>query len=448
MITEIKLPILTRKLGVTEFTHREAKIIQDGLADSGHRLVEIVGAIINIHKANYNDTRAVREKFKHMTADVGRTNGDFHLSLKNVPRDVLYDGENVIWQSVEQVSSALRDILFAPAAPKPDATAAERSAFVKKFSEHAGLLYRGERGLVVFTWGGHRIPRPEYEFAKQVGYWTALHLPDMENITGCGEGIMKAPFKGAQIAYGKQRTFERFGRRDFIGLTEKNILAAEAPNELVNRLVVFPAIEQRMEAFIRASHRGRAHPGGPGTVEEIMTMLSLLSMPENRDIPYEFDLVEREDSPYFRELDDYFHTCFGSELDNLYTVHRSTPHQYAKYMADTTRKLPMRFIWNDDLVFDTRIQEPFEVSFETMEGLDLSRNQAPFSLLINLRRFFSSIVHLSVKDPDMLDEWGDDRPLIKGDPEILRATDELVKKLEHQGRIHPDKRYTTPYRVV
>lgn len=447
MLTELKLPILARKLGVTEFTHREARVVQRGLDNGGHRLIEIVGALINIHKADYSDTRAVREKFSHMTAEVAREGGEYYLRLGNVPSDVLYDGKNVIWQSIEQVSSAIRDILFAPKEPGPDATSEERSHFVKKFAEHAGLLYRGERGLVVFTWGGHRIPRDEYEYAKQVGYWLALHLPDMENITGCGEGIMKAPFKGAQVAYGKQRSFERFGRRDFIGLTERNILAAEAPNELVNRLVVYPNIEQRMEAFIRASHRGRAHPGGPGTIEEIMTMLSLLCLPANQDIPYEFDLVEKEDSPYFQELDAYLKTCFGDALDNLYSVHRGSPRSYARYVAETTRQLPMRYLWNDNLTFDTRIQEPFEVSFESMEGLDLSRNQEPFSLLINLRRFFSAIVHLSVKDPDMLDEWGDDRPLIRGDKAIVRATDELARKLEAQGRIHPEKKYATPYRV-
>jgi predicted Rossmann-fold nucleotide-binding protein len=448
MTRELKLPILVRKLGVTEFTLREAHRVHEGLSDENHRLIEIIGALINIHKADYNDTRAVREKFRHMTAEVGSGNGDYHILLRHVPRDVLYDGENVIWQSVEQVSSALRDILFPPPPPESDADNHDHSDAVRKFAEHAGLLYRGERGLVVFTWGGHRVPRREYEFAKQCGYWLTLYLPDMENITGCGEGIMKAPFKGAQVAYGKQRSFSRFGRRDFIGLTEKNILAAEAPNELVNRLVVFPNIEQRMEAFIRASHRGRAHPGGPGTIEEIMTMLALLSMPENQAIPYEFDLVEDEESVYFRELDEYLKICFKGALDDLYSLHRGSPRQYASYVAETTRRLPMRYLWNDDLTFDPRIQEPFEVSFESMEALDLSRDQEPFSLLINLRRFFSSIVHLSVKDPDMVDGWGAERPRIKGDPDILAATDQLVRKLEAQGRIHPEKKYATPYRVA
>ncbi|MEF2144747.1 MAG: pyrimidine/purine nucleotide monophosphate nucleosidase domain-containing protein [Desulfovibrionaceae bacterium] len=450
MSIEVTIPIIPRQLGVTELGPREGELIRKALCNGDHRLVEIIGALINIHKKDYNDTRAVREKFRNMRVQVERRNGKWLLVCTDVPMDCLYDGKRVIEQSVEQVSAALRDMVFPPtmnmAADTP--TPAERSAYVKKFVEHAGLLYRGERGLVVFTWGGHRISREEYDFAKVLAYWLGLFLPDMENITGCGDGIMKAPFKGCQVAYGKQRTFKRFGLRDYIGFTEQGILAAEAPNELVNRLVVFPTIEQRMEAFIRASHRGRAHPGGPGTIEEIMTMLAVLSTPENSEIPFAFELVEQSGGTYFKELDEYLHTCFHDALDDLYEVHCCQPQTYARHVAETTRKLPMRYLWNDDFYFEERLQTPFEVSFDSMEGLDLSRNQEPFSLLINLRRFFSSVVHLSVKDPDMLDEWGDERPLIRGDRDILRATDEMVRKLERQGRIHPEKKYATPYRVA
>ncbi len=69
----------------------------------------------------------------------------------------------------------------------------------------------------------------------------------------------------------------------FYRFSEKKILAAEAPNELVTQLLTFPTIEERMEAFIRASHRGKVHPGGAGTVEEILTMLALLPCPTTRD---------------------------------------------------------------------------------------------------------------------------------------------------------------------
>ena len=447
MRTHLNIPVLVKKLGVTELSEEVAKRIAKGLEEEGNRMVEIVGALINIHKSDYSDTRAIRDKFQGMTVEVTHYGSELCLHCQNVPQDCLYDGKNVIWESVEQVTSALRDIIFRPAPPPPWSSSEKNSAYVKKFAEHSGFLYRGERGLVSFTWGGHRVGLEEYDFAKDLNYWLALCMPDMENITGCGTGIMKAPFKGAQIAYGKQRTFRRFGPRDFIGFTEKNILAAEAPNELVNRLLVFPNVEMRMEAFIRASHMGRAHPGGPGTIEEILTILAVLSDPRNQDIPFQFDLVERQDGAYFRHLHDFLTTCFNNELEQYYNIHVGSPDTYARSLTETTKYLPMRYLWNDDLHFDERVQTPFEVTFDSMESLDLTTDQPPMDLLVNLRRFFSSIVHLSVKDPDLLDSWGDDRPLIKGTPKILKATDKLVRSLESQGRIHPNKKYSSPYRV-
>ncbi|WP_432737509.1 PpnN family nucleotide 5'-monophosphate nucleosidase [Maridesulfovibrio sp. FT414] len=446
MKTELKIPILTRRIVSNAFSDDDLNKLAAGLDAPENRMTEIVGALINVHKNNVHDTREIREKFKDMTLELAPVNGHINLYCSRVPMDCLYDGRHVIWQSIEHVSAVIRDIIFAPKLTcEGDGC---RSSNIKKFVEHSGLMYRGERGLVMFTWGGHQVPLDEYDFAKELGYWTALFMPDMENITGCGVGIMKAPFKGAQVAYAKQNTFERFGRRDFIGFSEKQILAAEAPNELVTQLLTFPTIEERMEAFIRASHRGKVHPGGAGTIEEILTMLALLSMPENKDIHYEFDLVEKGGGVYFKELVEYLNICFGDALDNLFNVHVGTARAYANFLAHETRNLNTRYLWNDDLVFDPRIQKPFEVTFESMEELDLSRDQEPFSLLINLRRFFSAVVHLSVKDPDMLDSWGADRPLIKGDASIVRATDEFVRKLAHQGRIHPSKNNTPSYRIV
>ncbi len=445
MKTELKIPLLPLKAFSKEPGQNEINKLATGLADPENRMTEIVGALINVHKNDVHDTREIREKFHDMTIELAPVNGSLSLLCSRVPMDCLYDGRNVIWQSVEHISAVIRDVIFAPELPAdPDCC---RSAYIKKFVEHSGLMYRGERGFVMFTWGGHRIPWDEYDFAKELGYWTALFMPDMENITGCGDGIMKAPFKGALVAYGKQGTFERFGRRDFIGFSEKKILAAEAPNELVTRLLTFPTIEERMEAFIRASHRGKVHPGGAGTIEEILTMLALLSMPENKDIPYNFDLVEKGGGIYFKELVEYLNICFGDALDGLFNVHVGTARSYANFLAHDTRDLTTRYLWNDDLTFDPRIQKPFEVTFESMEELDLSRNQEPFSLLINLRRFFSAVVHLSVKDPDMLDSWGDDRPLIHGDKDIVKATDEFVIKLAKQGRIHPSKNNKPSYRI-
>lgn len=445
MKTELTIPILNSEMDSKTISFNDLEKLTFGLSDPKNRMNEIIGALINVHKNNVHDTRAIREKFGEMKIELAQVNGDLKLLCSNVPSDCLYDGRNVIWRSVEHVSAVIRDIIFAPQMKSGVENC--HSNYVKKFVEHSGVMYRGERDLVMFTWGGHRVPRDEYEFAKELGYWMALFMPDMENITGCGFGIMKAPFKGAQVAYAKQSSFERFGRRDFIGFSERKILAAEAPNELVTRLLTFPTIEERMEAFIRASHRGKVHPGGPGTSEEIFTMLALLSMPENKDIHYPFDFVEKEGGIYFKELEEYLKICFGNALDGLYSIHLGSPSSYAKHVAEETRALSTRYLWNDDLVFGKELQEAFEVTFDSMESLNLSRDQEPYLLLINLRRFFSAIVHLSVKDPDMLDSWGTDRPLIRGDRDIVQATDNFARKLEKQKRIHPNKKYATCYRI-
>jgi hypothetical protein len=447
-LVTIKIPILIKKLGVMTPMPGMLEKISAALNNDNLRLPEMIGAILDVHKADIKDMRAIREKFGGMRVEAVQENGAISLICRDMPAEALYDGQNVIWASVEQITAVIRDVVFPPSCPGHGCDSKTASSYVRKFVEHAGFLYRGERGLVTFVWGGHRVPREEYDFAKELSYWLTLAMPDVEIITGCGAGIMKAPFKGASVAYAKQRSFDRFGQRDFIGFTEKNILAAEPPNELVNRFVVFPTIEQRMEAFIRGSHRGRAHPGGAGTLEEILTVLTVRSAPENRGMLYEFDMVERPGGKCFEAVNEYLETCFGDYLKPFYTLHRSKPREYARHVADTTKDMYLRYLWNDALHFPKELQKPFTVNFESMEGLYLGRDQEPFMLLINMRRFFSAIVHLTVKDPDLAGEWNGERPLIKGDKDILEATDNLIKAFAAQRRLHLNGDRIKPYRVA
>ena len=54
---------------------------------------------------------------------------------------------------------------------------------------------------------------------------------------------MKGLMKGANVAYAKQR--RKDGR--YLGISEPGIIAAEAPNPIVNELVVMPDIEKRQK---------------------------------------------------------------------------------------------------------------------------------------------------------------------------------------------------------
>ena len=64
---------------------------------------------------------------------------------------------------------------------------------------------------LIVCWGGHSIPRHEYDYTKQVGY--QLGLRGFDICTGCGPGAMKGPMKGATIAHAKQR---RKGNRPLV----------------------------------------------------------------------------------------------------------------------------------------------------------------------------------------------------------------------------------------
>ena len=79
----------------------------------------------------------------------------------------------------------------------------------------------------------------------------------------------------AAIAHAKQRVAD--GR--YIGITEPGIIASEAPNAIVNPLVIMPDIEKRLEAFVRLGHGIVVFAGGAGTAEEILYLLGILLDP-------------------------------------------------------------------------------------------------------------------------------------------------------------------------
>src|SRR5690606_34556966 len=144
---------------------------------------------------------------------------------------------------------------------------------------NARALTAGADPRLVVCWGGHAVSREEYDYSKVVGY--ELGLRGMDICTGCGAGAMKGPMKGATVGHAKQRV--RNAR--YLGLTEPTIIAAEAPNPIVNELVILPDMEKRLEAFVRLAHAIVVFPGGVGTAEEILYLLGILLNEKNRDVP-------------------------------------------------------------------------------------------------------------------------------------------------------------------
>ncbi len=430
-------------LGIDAFHGAIVDKLRDRILEANSGLRETVAALIDIHKVDNDDKRELREKFADMELEPKATEHGLALRCTGLPAGSLLNGDLPERQK-RQISQAVRDWIMEPHFPEAETESAANSHFVRTMVARTPLLEQAPRPRC-FVWGGHSVSRDEYDFAKETGYWDAL-ANGTEFITGCGPGVMKAPFKGAVVAYGKQDLDKRGIHRDFVGFSERGIIAAEAPNGLISELIIFPDVEKRMEAFIRASHRGRIHPGGAGTVEELLTLLAVKSHPANRDLVYPLDLVEGPGGKYMERIADWLNACFGDALDDLYDVHVGSAWAYAEHVHRTNDHVDWTRLWNDELYIPPEVQEPFTVTFESIEDLDLSRDQEPFDLLVNLRRFFSALVHLSVKYPDEVDRWEGELPLVYGDHGILEATDDLIREFEAHGRMKIRGEYRRPFR--
>ena len=141
---------------------------------------------------------------------------------------------------------------------------------------------------------------------------------------------MKGPMKGATIGHVKQRMSP--GR--YIGISEPGIIAAEAPNPIVNALVIMPDMEKRLEAFVRLAHGIVIFPGGVGTAEEVLYLLGLLAYPNNLHQPLPIVLTgPKASAEYFEALDKFIRFALGSECASRYRILIDDPEGVAQVQA-------------------------------------------------------------------------------------------------------------------
>lgn len=326
------------------------------------------------------------------------------LHLTNAPAEAFVDGE-LVEGLKEHLFAVLRDIIYVQndlSWPSADAgfDSAAASEAVFKILRHANAVKRGPQNGLVVCWGGHSISREEYDYSKDVGY--QLGLRGLDICTGCGIGAMKGPMKGATIAHAKQRI--RNGR--YIGLTEPGIIAAEAPNAIVNELIIMPDIEKRLEAFVRLAHAIVIFPGGVGTAEEILYLLSVLSAPENAEQQLPVILTGPPGGEkYFNAIIGFITQTLGEEyaarlqvrIDDAANLARDLRIEVDEVLNYRDRVDDAKY-FNWSLKIDPALQQPFEATHEAMSELDLTRDQAAHILARNLRCAFSGIVSGNVKE--------------------------------------------------
>jgi predicted Rossmann-fold nucleotide-binding protein len=264
---------------------------------------------------------------------------------------------------------------------------------------------------------------------------------------------MKGTMKGAAIAHAKQRVSN--GR--YLGFTEPGVIAAESPNPIVNDLIIFPDIEKRLEAFVRAGHGIVVFPGGAGTAEEILYLLGILLHPENSSLPFPLVFTGPKNADqYFKQIDQFIGKTLGAEAQSRYKIIIDDPAQVARTLANgiehvrTFRKTNRdAYYFNWLLKIDHEFQRPFIPTHENMRNLNLQKKQPIHLLAANLRRAFSGIVAGNVKDHGIRSIEQHGKFEIHGDQKIMKLMDSLLSSFVIQQRMKlPGKKYNPCYRII
>ncbi len=424
-------------------------------SDNGlHELVRQCALAVLSTGAETDETLELLEAHQDFDIEVTVRGRGVQIILTNPPETALVDGE--LMEGIKHhLFAVLRDLVYT----RNDILLSQRfnlnssegiTNAVFHILRNARLLIPNRLPNIAVCWGGHSVSREEYEYSKYIGY--ELGLRGLDVCTGCGPGVMKGPMKGAGVGHHKQRIPD--GR--FIGLTEPGIIAAEPPNPVVTELCILPDIEKRLEAFLRLGHGIIIFPGGVGTLEEILYLISILQHPRNRHIALPVILTGPASAEkWFQEVFHFLDSTLGLQGRAHLNYIPDNPIEVAREMRlametvrQDRRNSSDAYYFNWRLHIEPELQQPFEPTHENMAALKLDRSLPTHLLAAELRKAFSGIVAGNVKAPWMqaIREKGPYK--IKGDPNILKAMDRLLRHIIKSGRMKIGGHYTPCYEIV
>ncbi len=434
-------------------SHREIEGVMNSENYTYDLFRECALAVLNTGSEE-DDAEIIANTFKDFDIQIISQSRGIKLEIINAPASAFVDGK-MIRGIQEHLFAVLRDIVFTHHKMSINGRFDFESTdgitdAVFRVLRNAGIVQADIKPHVVVCWGGHSIPRHEYDYTKQVGY--ELGLRNLAIATGCGIGAMKGPMKGAVVGHGKQQI--RNGR--YIGITEPGIIASESPNPTVNELVILPDIEKRLEAFVRLAHGIIVFPGGAGTAEEVLYLIGLLMHPDNKNIkmPIVFSASKKSED-YFKSLDDFIRFSLGDKATQYYEIIIDDPQHVAQTLKKGVdkvhrhrRKHSESYAYNWRLKIPSAFQQPFEPTHENMLGLNLYRNQESHELAAELRRAFSGIVAGNVK-ADGIKRIKQQGPYqLKGDAELIKALENLLLSFVKQRRMKLKGEYKPCYELL
>ena len=409
-------------------------------------------AILNAG-SDSDDAQSLLNTYHDFAIEIEQVERGIRLHLRNAPAQAFVDAE-IIASTREMLFSALRDIVYTESEKRLQQANTSDSEGLTNYVFHllrnANALKAGTPPNTIVCWGGHSINSKEYAYTKAVGH--ELGLRGFNICTGCGPGAMKGPMKGATISHAKQRITDA----RYIGLTEPGIIAAEAPNPIVNELVIMPDIEKRLEAFVRLGHGIIIFPGGAGTAEELLYILGILLHPKNKDIPFPLILTGPKGSEqYFQQLHEFISQTLGFEAQQRYKIITDDPSQVAKEMkagielvTEHRKSHQDAFHYNWLLTIDHDFQVPFDPTHKNMSQLRLYKAQPTHELAANLRRAFSGIVAGNVKPSGVACIKQQGVYELNGDKHIMQPLDKLLAAFVKQGRMKlAGEKYTPCYKI-
>ena len=436
-------------------SQREVNALCRGQNQPLHDLFRRCALAVLSSGTEIDDVRDLFERYRDFDVRLVQEDRGLRLNLRNAPARAFVAGE-MIRGVREHLFAVLRDILYITHELERGvqfdlSSSGGITDAVFKILRNARVLAPDNRAGLVVCWGGHSINRSEYDYTKEVGY--ALGLRGLDVCTGCGPGAMKGPMKGATIAHAKQRISN--GR--YIGITEPGIIAAEAPNPIVNALVIMPDMEKRLEAFVRLAHGIVVFPGGVGTAEEVLYLLGLLAHPDNAAQPLPVVLTgPPESADYFASLDEFIRLVLGPDIAERYRIVVGDPHAVADIQQNEIKDVFRYRDQHDDapyfnwrMVIDNSYQAPFAATHENIAALELSRELPRHTLASNLHRVFSTIVAGNVKEAGIAAVEAHGPFKIRGEQAIMTALDGLLGRFVAQHRMKlPGRAYSPCYEIV
>lgn len=435
--------VIIRPIGSLQIlSSQEAKQLRDASKEGLNDLLRRCALAVLNTGSEMDNELSLLETYKDFSISVAVKGRGVQITISNAPRHAFVDDELLVGLK-EHLFAVIRDLIYSQneiitnsEIDLNSANGITNSVFL--IARNAQLLIPNVLPNIVVCWGGHSIPENEYKYSKHLGY--ELGLRSLDICTGCGPGVMKGPMKGAILGHGKQRY--KHGR--YIGMTEPAIIAAEAPNAFVNELCIMPDIEKRLEAFVRIGHGIIILPGGPGTMEELLYLLSILLHPENKDLTFPVVLTGGEHSKqYFAAVLSFIELTLGQAAIDKLTVMINQTRDVAFYMKQQMEVVRQdRKKSSDAYYFNWRIrldledhQQPFIPTHDNMAKLNLHKDQPAHLLASQLRKAFSGIVAGNVKTQGIQEIKKHGPFNLHGDHKIMQAMDELLESFIQQKRM-------------